>query len=105
MLGAVGVWLVNKPVNNCGQCRGKQDSAETDQRNSRLDTGRQPENQSTPPPVSVSPFTDCEVKVHSSQVLMCESDVPDQDGQKSRSLTGEIDGLTGRPAGLCANLT
>jgi len=105
VLGAAGVWLVHKPVNNFRQCRSKQDSAEMNQREKHPGAGRQPVNQLNLPPVPVSPFTACEVKPRTSQGLMCKSGVVDEHGQKSRSLTGEIDGLTGRPAGQCAFLT
>ena len=104
MLGVVGVWLVHKSVNNFRQCRSKQDSAETDQRKSRLGAGRQ-DGTFALLPVPVSPFTACEVNPRTSQGLMCDSGVVDEHGQKSRSLTGDIRRFTGRPAGLCAILT
>ena len=59
------------------------DSAETDQRKSRLGAGRQPVNQLNSPPMPVSPFTGCEVKPRTSQGLMCESGLVDGHGQKS----------------------
>lgn len=54
MLGVVGVWLVHKPVNNCGQCRGKQDSAETDQRKAIAALGGNPRTNQPAASVSVA---------------------------------------------------
>lgn len=54
MLGGVGVWLVHKPVNNCGQCRGKQDSAETDQRKAIAALGGNPRTNQPAAGVSVA---------------------------------------------------